>query len=131
MGIFKRIQRIASSYINDVDSGRTKAGLQTKDGELKKIIDELNSFGSRREERRKNEAGSNENMRMSKERAYSILRIDSGASKDEIKSTYKKLVAKYHPDKVASLGEELKELAEKKTKDINDAYSYLKAQNIV
>lgn len=32
----------------------------------------------------------------------------------------------YHPDKVASLGDELKELAEKKTKDINEAYAYLK-----
>jgi len=32
----------------------------------------------------------------------------------------------YHPDKVSMLGDELKTLAESKTKEINEAYEFLK-----
>ena len=35
-------------------------------------------------------------------------------------------IREYHPDKVASLGKELKELAEFKSKEINSAYEYAK-----
>lgn len=37
-----------------------------------------------------------------------------------------KRVSEYHPDKVATLGEELRKLAEEKTKQINEAYEHLK-----
>jgi len=36
------------------------------------------------------------------------------------------MAKKYHPDKVASLGDEFKELAERKFKDINEAYEFFK-----
>lgn len=55
-----------------------------------------------------------------------ILKIDSLDSAENLKIAYKVQMQSYHPDKVASLGDELKELAEKKTKEINEAYSYLK-----
>jgi len=37
-------------------------------------------------------------------------------------------MAKYHPDKVDTLGDELRELALKKTKDISEAYAYFCAR---
>lgn len=57
---------------------------------------------------------------------YSILNINRNSSVDEIKKAYKEEIRKYHPDKVEHLGEEFKEIAEKKTKDINKAYNYFR-----
>jgi DnaJ-domain-containing protein 1 len=47
-------------------------------------------------------------------------------SQGELKKRYYELLRQNHPDKVASLGKEFKELAEKKTKEINSAYDELK-----
>jgi DnaJ like chaperone protein len=51
-----------------------------------------------------------------------LLGISPGASVDEIRKAYKSQMSQYHPDKVAALGIELKELAERKSKEINIAY---------
>ena len=59
---------------------------------------------------------------------YDILGVNRHASKSEIKNAYRKLANKYHPDKVDHLGEEFKQLAEKKFKDIQEAYQKLTAK---
>jgi len=61
-------------------------------------------------------------------RAYRILGVDRNASVEEIKSAYRKLVAQYHPDKVANLGEEFVQLAEEKFKVIQDAYARIREE---
>ena len=38
--------------------------------------------------------------------AYKILEIDKTATRDEVKTAYRKMVKKYHPDKLKDLGEE-------------------------
>lgn len=43
-----------------------------------------------------------------------------------IKSTYRKTIAQYHPDRVMAMGPEIKEVAEKKAKEINEAYHYFR-----
>lgn len=53
---------------------------------------------------------------------YVVLGVSRNASIDEIQTAYKSLIRQYHPDKVASLGEELRTLAERKSKAINVAY---------
>lgn len=53
---------------------------------------------------------------------YEILEIKPDASKEEIKFAYRKLMNEYHPDKVACLGKELRDLAERKAKEISEAY---------
>ncbi len=50
------------------------------------------------------------------------LGVSARATPDEIRSAYKSLMSQYHPDKVASLGIELRELAESKSKEIGAAY---------
>ncbi|MBC8174103.1 MAG: TerB family tellurite resistance protein [Candidatus Marinimicrobia bacterium] len=60
--------------------------------------------------------------------AYKILEIDTDASPQEIKRAYRKMANKYHPDKVAHLGDELKHLAEEKFKTINIAYQQIKKE---
>ncbi len=47
-------------------------------------------------------------------------------SSSELKSRYHELLKQSHPDRVASMGPEFKKLAERKTKEINEAYSKLK-----
>jgi len=66
--------------------------------------------------------------RFSSRDPYTILGVNRHASTAEIKNAYRKLANKYHPDKVEHLGEEFKELAEKKFKDIQQAYQKLTAK---
>jgi molecular chaperone DnaJ len=54
---------------------------------------------------------------------YEVLEIKEGASKDEIKKAYKELVKKYHPDQYGN--NPLRDLAEEKLREINEAYDYL------
>ncbi len=57
---------------------------------------------------------------------YTILEVDRNATAEEIKKAYRRLVNKYHPDKVVHLGEEFKKLAEKHFKEVQEAYQTIK-----
>lgn len=54
---------------------------------------------------------------------YEVLGIKPGATQDEIKSAYRKLIKQYHPDKFVD--NPLKNLAEEKMIEINQAYDSL------
>jgi len=58
---------------------------------------------------------------------FNVLGVSESASKDQITIAYKKMISQYHPDKVASLGVEIRDLSESMTKKINVAYSYAKS----
>ncbi|HXH30611.1 MAG TPA: J domain-containing protein [Bacteriovoracaceae bacterium] len=66
--------------------------------------------------------------RPTQESPESVFELTPGQafSKSELKKKYYDLLKMNHPDKVASLGQDFKVLAEKKTKDINSAYDRLK-----
>ena len=53
---------------------------------------------------------------------WRVLNLSPSASDNEIRTAYRSLISQYHPDKVASLGPELRALAEKKSKQITRAY---------
>ncbi len=53
--------------------------------------------------------------------AYAVLEISETATDDEVRAAYKKMVIKHHPDRVASLGEDIRAAAEKKMREINEA----------
>ena len=57
---------------------------------------------------------------------YKILEITPDATNDEIKSAYRKMAKKHHPDKVAHLGEDVKKQAEEKFRKVQEAYDSLK-----
>ncbi len=59
---------------------------------------------------------------------YIILEVDPSATDTEVKRAYRKMAAKYHPDKVAHLGEEFGQLAENKFKAVNNAYEKIKSE---
>ena len=54
-----------------------------------------------------------------------ILNVSRYATKDQIKKAYKELIKKYHPDKVAYLGDEFQKMAHKKMVNIQKAYETL------
>lgn len=54
---------------------------------------------------------------------YEVLGVKQGASQSEIKSAYRKLAQKYHPDKYVD--NPLQELADSKMRQINAAYDQL------
>lgn len=60
--------------------------------------------------------------------AYVALEIEPGATNDEVKKAYRRMAMKYHPDKVAGAGEEMREKATEKFRAINEAYEHIKSQ---
>ena len=79
----------------------------------------------RRETYQENQKRAQTDKRFSKPDAYNVLGVNRGASINEIKGAYRKLAAKYHPDKVEHLGDEFRVLADKKFKEIQEAYQEL------
>lgn len=62
------------------------------------------------------------------ENAYKILEIEKEASNDEVKRAYRRMVKKYHPDKLLDLGEEHLEGAKEKFQSIQNAYEKIKKE---
>jgi DnaJ-class molecular chaperone len=56
---------------------------------------------------------------------YKILNLDKKTTKKELTFAYRKMVKMYHPDKIAGLAPEYREIAERKMKLINSAYKTL------
>ena len=53
--------------------------------------------------------------------AYKVLGVSPTATNDEVKAAFRRLALQNHPDKVASLGKDVRKAAEKKFKEINAA----------
>jgi DnaJ like chaperone protein len=60
--------------------------------------------------------------------AYKILELDSNATMSEIKTAYRKMAKKYHPDKVLHLGKEHQKGAEEKFRKVQEAYEQLQKE---
>ena len=54
------------------------------------------------------------------------LGVEKPFEEEKVKAVYRKLIAQYHPDRVSALGPEIREVAEQKAKEINEAYEYFR-----
>lgn len=59
---------------------------------------------------------------------YTALGIASNASDDELEQAYRRLMSEYHPDRVANAASEIREIADRRTREINQAYDQIKRQ---
>lgn len=64
----------------------------------------------------------------SADNAYKILEIEKSATDDEVKSAYRKMAKKYHPDKVITDNEAIKKGAEEKFKQVQKAYEQIQRE---
>ena len=60
--------------------------------------------------------------------AYAVLEISPNATDEEVKTAYRRMAMKNHPDKVASLGEDVQKAAEEKFRKIQEAYETIKKE---
>lgn len=59
---------------------------------------------------------------------YKVLGIESTATEEEIKKAYRQMAIRYHPDKVAAMGDEYQKGAQEKFQKIQEAYENIKKQ---
>lgn len=60
--------------------------------------------------------------------AYRILEIPDTASDDEVKKAYRRMAMKFHPDKVAQLGDDVQKAASEKFKKVQEAYEAIQRE---
>lgn len=60
--------------------------------------------------------------------AYQILEIPATATDEEVKKAYRRMAMKFHPDKVAQLGEDVQKAAAEKFKKVQEAYETIQKQ---
>ena len=60
--------------------------------------------------------------------AYDILGVSKTASDDQIKTVYRKMVKKYHPDKLTGVSEDVVKMAKEKFQSVKDAYDKIRQQ---
>ena len=70
-----------------------------------------------------------ESVRFASKDPYVVLGVSRGSSSEEIRAAYRELAGLYHPDKVAHLGEEFQQLAEKRFKAIQEAYQTIQGKS--
>ncbi|GHV87639.1 hypothetical protein AGMMS50255_9350 [Spirochaetia bacterium] len=141
MGIFDRLGDVIKSYLNDEDEkifGRTgREPRRGGDPDLDAAFDELNDFlkgDSRRGDRRgivdeEPGGGAGRSAGKTGNRAapaalrqdFAELGLDLGASAEECKAAYKKLLKIHHPDRHAGHPGNMKKATEKSAR-INAAY---------
>ena len=60
--------------------------------------------------------------------AYRVLEITPDASDEELKKAYRRMALKYHPDRVAHLGDDVQKAANAKFQDLNASYEQVKKE---
>jgi len=60
--------------------------------------------------------------------AYRVLEITPDASDDELKKAYRRMALKYHPDRLAHLGEDVQKAANTKFQELSAAYDKIKKE---
>ncbi|MCR5709524.1 MAG: TerB family tellurite resistance protein [Bacteroidales bacterium] len=62
------------------------------------------------------------------ESAYAVLGISPTATDDEVRSAYRRMAMKNHPDKVATLGHDVQKAAAEKFRQVHEAYEAIKRE---
>lgn len=60
--------------------------------------------------------------------AYTALGIGRSATDGEVKTAYRKMAMKYHPDKLTGLGEDVRKAGTEKFRAVQEAYEHIKKE---
>lgn len=60
--------------------------------------------------------------------AYDILGISKSVKDEEVKKAYRKMIKKYHPDKLKDVSDDIIKMAKQKFQSVKDAYEYIRKQ---
>ena len=60
--------------------------------------------------------------------AYTVLGVSPSATDDEVRTAYRRMAMKNHPDKVATLGPDVQKAAAEKFRQIQEAYESIKQE---
>lgn len=60
--------------------------------------------------------------------AYSVLGVSPSATDDEVRTAYRRMAMKNHPDKVATLGPDVQKAAAEKFRQVQEAYEAIKKE---
>jgi DnaJ like chaperone protein len=60
--------------------------------------------------------------------AYEVIGMSRSAANDELKKAYREQAKKFHPDRVAHLGEDYRKFAEEKFKKLQEAWSSIRKE---
>ncbi len=143
--IFRRINRLLKSTINDVVDNLSGEDRELNDFDEQLRREQQQQNGGSRDEGRSRGAGGNstsgrgysggENSSSGQGKRkpgekndtfyYEVLGLTPSATIPEIRKAYRKMMSQYHPDRVATLGVELRKVASEKAKEINEAYSII------
>jgi len=126
--MFVEIQCLAACADDSIHTTEKKLLLQVCDAigfsrlELESVLASISAQSSRRD----NHIAS---PRRNISQAYRILGVGPGASCEEVKKSYRRLINQHHPDKLVSKGlpEEMMKLAEQRTHEIRQAYEAIRA----
>ena len=58
--------------------------------------------------------------------SYTVLGVNESASDEEIKKAYRKIIKKYHPDKLTNVSNDVVKLAKDKFQAVQDAYNQIR-----
>ena len=60
-----------------------------------------------------------------------VLGVAEDVGPEQVQLAYRALIAQYHPDKVSGLGQELQEIAQRRSREINNAYAAYKRDRML
>ena len=75
-----------------------------------------------------NQAGAHTKNKDANKPWWEILEVPQCAPKEVIQKAFREKILRYHPDRLESLGEEFRKLAEEKAKELNWAYAAAKRE---
>jgi len=59
---------------------------------------------------------------------YAMLGVAPAASDEELEQAYRRLMSEYHPDRVANAAKEIRDIADRRTREINQAYDSIRRE---
>ncbi len=100
-------------------------GINFKDYESLKAMFMFGGYGGQQQYSNAGGQQRSRSNQMNTSSAYKILEIEENVEDDSVKKAYRKMAIKYHPDKVASLGESHVKAATEKFQKVQEAYDLI------